>query len=202
MRSPHCSVVCCLLSFFIGGHLAGQQLQVVPAPLPDSSRADEEKPLVVFAVRHAEKVATGQDPELSETGKERANQLASLLRSAEIDGVHSTDYMRTKSTAAPTAAQFEVEVAIYDPRDLPALIAKLRKTGGQHLVVGHSNTTPELARLLDGKPVKPIDEQGEYDRLYVITVGNAGRPQRVLLRYGKPSKVQADVPDREQEPNR
>ena len=50
---------------------------------------------------------------------------------------------------------------------------------------GHSNTTPSLAGLLGGEPGSKIDEAGEYDRLYVITVDKDGTAQSLLLRYGK-----------------
>ncbi|NIP98279.1 MAG: hypothetical protein GWO24_34675, partial [Akkermansiaceae bacterium] len=67
-----------------------------------------------------------------------------------------------------------VETRAYDPRDLPGLVKKLKVAGGRHLVVGHSGTTPALAKLLGGEPGAPIDEKGEYDRLYVVTAGSAG----------------------------
>ena len=143
-----------------------------------------KEPLVVFFVRHAEKVDTSADPELSAAGKERAKQLANALRDAELEHVHSSDYIRTRDTAGPIASRLKLNVEIYDSRDVPALIHKLRQTGGRHLVVGHSSTTPKAVALLGGKAGDPIAESSEFDRLYIVTVDKMGAVSTVLMRYG------------------
>jgi len=55
---------------------------------------------------------------------------------------------------------------------------------GRHLVLGHSNTTPQLVEALGGEPGAPIEEM-EYDRLYIVTLMD-GRTSTVLLRFGSP----------------
>ncbi|MBT5925536.1 MAG: histidine phosphatase family protein [Verrucomicrobia bacterium] len=145
----------------------------------------EYKPVVVFAIRHAEKVDQSKDPELSDAGKERAALLAQMLRSAQIEYIHSSPYIRTMSTAAPTAQAHGVKVQEYDPRDLPNLVEKVRIMGGRHLIVGHSNTTPLLAELLTDEKSPAINEAEEFDRLYVLTVGKEGKASSVIIRYGK-----------------
>jgi len=145
----------------------------------------EQKPLVVFLVRHAEKVDASKDPELSEDGKTRADELAKALASADLEHIHSTDFIRTKDTAAPVASKTGLDVETYDPKDLAGFAASLKKSGGRHLVVGHSNTTPELTKLLGGDAGTEIDEKSEYDRLYVVTIGKDGTANSVMLRYGK-----------------
>jgi probable phosphoglycerate mutase len=156
-----------------------------PSKPTDNPPAVEQKPLVVFLVRHAEKTDDGKDPELSEEGKKRTEVLAEMLRSANIRHVHSTDFIRTRETAAPIAKAAGLEIEKYDPKDLAGFAKKLRETGGRHLVVGHSNTTPELTKLLGGDAGTAIDEKGEYDRLYIVTVGKDGTVNSVLLRFGK-----------------
>lgn len=146
--------------------------------------AAEQAPLTVYLVRHAEKMADSRDPELSDSGQARAATLATILKDAEVGHVHSSDYKRTRDTAAPVAKVHGLRVELYDPSDLPSLADALRSAGGRHLVVGHSNTTPALAELLGGASGGPIDERGEYDRLYVITIGKDGTVQSTLLRYG------------------
>lgn len=153
-------------------------------PEPEAEPAPQ-KPLVVFLVRHAEKTDASEDPELSEEGNERANALAKLLASSNIEHVHSSDFARTRETAAPIAAADGLKVELYDPKDLATIAKDLRQTGGRHLVVGHSNTTPELTKLLGGDPGAAIDEKSEYDRLYVVTIGKDGTVNSVMLRYGK-----------------
>ena len=145
---------------------------------------EASEPATVFLVRHAEKMADAEDPALSDAGKVRAQALAGLLRDAGIEAIYSTDYRRTRDTAAPLAAQLQLNVTIYDPGQLDSLVATIRRHGGRTLVVGHSNTTPELVGLLGGEPGPPIDEASEYDRLYVVTIGADGAVSTVLLRYG------------------
>ena len=143
------------------------------------------KPLTVFLVRHAEKVASdSRDPQLSEAGIARARELARVLGDAELEHIHTTDYVRTRSTATAVAAMTGIEFVTYDPRDLAAFAKELLETGGRHLVVGHSNTTPALVKWLGGEPGDPIEEKTEFDRLYVVTVGPDGEVQTTLLRYG------------------
>jgi probable phosphoglycerate mutase len=142
-----------------------------------------QEPLVVFLVRHAEKVDAGKDPGLSRDGTQRAAALAKALRDADIKSVHSTDFIRTTKTASPVANTCGVKVDLYDVGDLPALVEQLKSNGGRHLVVGHSNTTPQLVELLGGKPGTKIQEN-EYDRLYVVTLGKDGTVSTVLIRYG------------------
>lgn len=143
-----------------------------------------EAPTVVFLVRHAEKVDASADPELSQVGAERAVDLAAVLRDSGIERIHSSDYIRTRDTAAPLAVALGLEVELYDPRDLEALAVRLEEGGGRHLVVGHSNTTPNVVELLGGEPGAEIDEASEYDRLYVVTIAAGGVASTVLLRYG------------------
>ena len=142
---------------------------------------------VIYVVRHAEKIVgetAGRDPDLSSDGLTRANVLAELLRDKNIKYVHSSDYIRTRDTAAPLAKIAEVETQLYDPRDLPALAALINSQGGKHLVVGHSNTAPETVAALGGDGGTPIFEKSEYDRLYIVRIEKDGSVNTQLKRYG------------------
>jgi phosphohistidine phosphatase SixA len=145
--------------------------------------AAEAEPTTIFLVRHAEKLTEDDDPALAEAGTERAQALAGLLRDAGIETVYSTDYARTRDTAGPLASLLGLGLTLYDPGKLEDLAADIHRHGGRSLVVGHSNTTPELAGLLGGDPGPPIDEESEYDRLYVVTIGPDGVATTLLLRY-------------------
>ena len=62
----------------------------------------------IFIVRHAEKAAPGPDMKsdvsLSETGNQRAEALKEALQNEQIQAIYSTNTLRTRSTAAPTAS--------------------------------------------------------------------------------------------------
>lgn len=149
-------------------------------PRTASGSVAAAEPLVVFCVRHAEK-EEGRDPGLTSVGTKRAADLAAILRDAGITHVHSTDYKRTRLTGKPLAEKLGVKTTLYDPRRMPALVEKMKKIGGRHLVVGHSNTTPTLVRMLGGKAGQAITEK-EYDRLYAVTLNGEG-VSTVLLRF-------------------
>lgn len=149
-----------------------------------SQTALGQQPLVVFLVRHAEKVDSSKNPALSPAGKTRATMIARALENTNIKFVHSTDYLRTKNTGAPIAKKTGLKIDLYDSDNLPSLVEKLKRKGGRHLVVGHSNTTPKLAQLLGGEPGPKIDEN-EYDRLYIISIFKNGVTNTIRMRLGK-----------------
>ena len=63
-------------------------------------------------VRHAEK-EKGSNPKLTTLGKERATELANVLKDIEIYDVFSTNYNRTKETAEPTAKSKSLTTEMY-----------------------------------------------------------------------------------------
>jgi len=138
----------------------------------------------VFLVRHAERAEDGTpDPPISDAGEARARLLAEMLRDAGLTRIHTTDYIRTRATGRPTARAVGLDMELYDPEDLAGFAERLREMPGRHLVLGHSNTTPQLVEALGGDPGGPIDEF-EYDRLYLVTLTSDG-VSTVLLRFGE-----------------
>jgi phosphohistidine phosphatase SixA len=141
-------------------------------------------PSAVFLVRHAERPAElADDPGLTPDGQARALDLALLLEDAGITRIHSTDTRRTRETAAPLARSLGLELEIYDGAEGEAFARELVRAPGRHLVVGHSNTVPELSVALGGEGFGEIQEAWEYDRLYLLIPGPEGM-ETVLLRYG------------------
>ena len=127
-----------------------------------------ESDTVYYLVRHAEKTIEKSDPALTPVGKKRAQDLAARLKGVPLTAIYSSDYIRTRDTAAPIAAATGLEVKLYNPRDLEGFAEMLLAENGHILVVGHSNTTPPLSALLGGPEGEPIVEATEYDRLYVV----------------------------------
>ena len=137
----------------------------------------------IYLVRHAEKQA-GDDPDLTVVGRARADILSRELQDAGLTEIWSTNTKRTIETAKPASNRTGLPVQIYDAGRQEAFARRLAGTPGNILVVGHSNTIPDLVGLLGGKPGTPIVEATEYDRLYVVTV-TRGRIRSELRRYGE-----------------
>ncbi len=154
--------------------------------------ASAEAPLTVFLARHAEKAASGGDPSLTEAGRERAESLATLLADAGITAIFSSEFKRTQETAAPLAKRLGLSVTVVPGKDLDVLLSKVHALtpDGRALVVGHSNTVPELARRLTGVKVAELTE-AEYDRLYVTTIHKDGQGEILLLHYGRSSTARS-----------
>ncbi|HJS74473.1 MAG TPA: histidine phosphatase family protein [Vicinamibacteria bacterium] len=142
---------------------------------------------VVVLVRHAEKVDESAASALTAAGQARARALGAMLKDAGIQAVFSTDYRRTLDTAKPTAEAVSKLIEIYDGDDLAGFAKALRARGNRALVVGHSDTTPELVSLLGGESGPPIASD-EYDRIYLLTIYGDGKASTTLLRF--PSGVE------------
>jgi broad specificity phosphatase PhoE len=139
----------------------------------------------VILVRHAEKVSeTEKDPILSEAGRKRAAKLAGMLSNSGVGAVYSTPYIRTKDTAAPVAKYFGITTAIVDAKNSAELVKKIQSTdqGKTILVVGHSNTVPEIIHLLGGPKMEEIDER-LYDDFFVVTFSEPGHATVLHLKY-------------------
>jgi len=140
----------------------------------------------VFVVRHAERAdgesagMTASDPDLSAAGKVRAEGLASALKDAGITAIYVTEFKRTQQTAAPLATALGIQPVVVASQDLLPLIEKLKGAAASALVIGHSNTIPEVIKQLGiADPVKLADT--DYDHLFVVTRGSA--PSLLRLHY-------------------
>ena len=150
---------------------------------PTAATAQSEATFV-YLVRHAERAEDGtNDPPISAEGEARAELVAAMLLDAGLTHIHTTDFRRTRATAAPIARETGIEVEVYEPRDLAGLAERLKSTPGRHLVVGHSNTTPQLVEALGGNPGMPIEEM-EYDRAYVVVVMADRTIGSAIFRFG------------------
>jgi broad specificity phosphatase PhoE len=134
----------------------------------------------IFFVRHAEKADATKDPDLSEAGRGRAEALAKLLRDANITAIYATELKRTQQTAAPLAKSLGLNVAILPAADRAGLVAKLRTSTGNSLVVGHGNTIPDLLEAL-GFSQPPNIAENDYDNLFVVVLTE--KPRLIRLHY-------------------
>lgn len=121
----------------------------------------------VFLIRHAEKVVSSSaDPELSECGKLQAKALSTLFAELQLPQLFHTPYLRTTMTAT-ALLQHGRSLQPYEPSKLAALARQLLDTKQSAVVVGHSNTTPQLAALLSGQEMQPMSDQ-QYGMIYQL----------------------------------
>ncbi|KQQ87139.1 histidine phosphatase family protein [Massilia sp. Leaf139] len=138
------------------------------------------EPSMIYLVRHGEKAAEGKDPDLTPQGRQRAQNIAVMLNKTGIAHIFSTPTNRTRQTAQPLAQTRGLTVQLYDPKTPQALVAAVKTLSGPVLVVGHSNTLPELVRLFGGQPGADIGDD-EYDRLYQLIPGANAAVTTVLF---------------------
>ncbi len=137
----------------------------------------------IYVVRHAEKVkqevGMSADVELSTEGKNRAEELAIVLKKKRIKNIFSTNTTRTKSTAAPLAKKRAIPIILYEAKPDSIFLKKINTCKGNVLVVGHSNTYDDIINLLCGGIIIPTNLQDhEYDNLYEI-IKRKGKIMRI-----------------------
>ncbi|EDP69855.1 Phosphoglycerate mutase [Flavobacteriales bacterium ALC-1] len=133
----------------------------------------EQKTTTYYLIRHAEKDQsdkTNRDPHLTEVGLKRADNWAKVFKDVKFDMVYSTNYNRTKETAAPTAKANNVEVSFYDPRNLNPKEFMAKTKGKTVLIVGHSNTTPMFTNGILGEKKYDMIAEDNNSNLYIVTV--------------------------------
>ena len=147
----------------------------------------------VILVRHAEKVSTPPaDPPLSPAGEMRSRALLAALRDAGVSAIITTQFLRTKATAAPLAAALGIApevVTASGATHAQDVAAAVRRHAGQTvLVVGHSNTVPAIIAALGAPEPPPICDES-YDNLYIVTIPAAGPSRLIQASYGERSVV-------------
>ncbi len=147
-----------------------------------SVRAAE--PPIIFLVRHAERAATSgrvpSDTGLSPAGVKRAESLAKALRDAGITAIYTSEYRRTKETAGPLAKSLGVTAEVIPAGDQRLLLQRLKASRGNALVIGHSNTLPEIIHVLGVRSPIQITE-ADYDNLFLVVL--EAEPRLLRLHY-------------------
>jgi phosphohistidine phosphatase SixA len=147
-----------LLALMLTASLAACSLPVPPQPGPD-----------FYVLRHFDKANDGTaDPGLSAEGQRRAQALAAMFGDRPPAVIYVTNTRRARETAAPIAARLQIEPRVYDPRDTAGLVSDLQKDPNPALIVGHSNTVPEIVAFLGGNRPAPISET-DYGTIYHVS---------------------------------
>jgi broad specificity phosphatase PhoE len=145
----------------------------------------------IVLVRHAEKeLGSISDAPLSPEGEQRADRLAAMFGDAEPFGrvrrIYVTNMRRTQQTALRLSQRLGINSEVVDSKaDAGELARRVLKEnrGSRALIVGHSNTVPDIVKALTGaKDVPPIGED-EYGTLYVVTVPSVGPATVLRMKY-------------------
>lgn len=128
------------------------------------------KTTTYYVSRHAERSGTmATDPPLTKEGEKQALDLRDYLKGRRIGAVYSTNFTRTKSTAAPTAALYGVPVNIYDAQRSTVLVDSLKAGNRRNvLVVGHSNTVDDIVNRFVGTAAISDLPDTEYGSLFIV----------------------------------
>jgi broad specificity phosphatase PhoE len=138
----------------------------------------------IVVVRHAEKVDESADPLLSAAGTARAENLAKVLRTMDVKAVYTTQYQRTWLTAEPLMKAQTLQPIKVQANAAPELIDRMKKEHPADVVltVGHSNSVPNILKLLGvTEEIKIADT--EFDNLFIVVPNASGPPTLLRLRY-------------------
>ena len=147
----------------------------------------------IYLVRHGEK-EKGDDPLLTEAGKQRAGDLMRVLKNKSIQRIYVTQYRRTQMTADSLRIQLGIDTVHYladtTGNDLLEKIKENNDFGKSILVIGHSNTLGFIIKKL-GIPEKSIPEiaDNEFDYLFIVELTKEGA-KLIIKKFGaKPIKM-------------
>jgi phosphohistidine phosphatase SixA len=150
-----------------------------------------EAPATVFLVRHAERSGPAMEDPITAAGQVRAELLARMFSEAGVTRIVTSDYRRTRETAAPLAKKLGLTPVVVKGGDDRVVAKALADTpaGTATVAVRHSG---EIERTLEqfGAAYKvPKILETEYDRLLILTFQNGKLAALRTLRYGAPSNT-------------
>lgn len=106
-----------------------------------------------------------------------------MLDGAAVSAVYTTHYQRTFKTAEPLAKRLGLTIT-QDDAPAAELLRKVRESHptGTVLIVGHSNTVPELLAALGYKTPVQIAAT-EYDNLFIVSPRPGSPPVVLRLKF-------------------
>jgi phosphohistidine phosphatase SixA len=109
----------------------------------------------IYVMRHLHTPAGVSDPDLTAEGMKYAAEVADWFQRDPPNAIYASSTKRAQQTAEPLARRLKLTLKTYDPRDTPGLLAAVSLETGTVLIVGHSNTVPDIIEKLGGK--RPAD---------------------------------------------
>jgi len=110
----------------------------------------------IYVMRHLNTPAGATNPDLTPEGQATAQAFAAWFAKDPPGTIYVSSTKRAQQTAAPTAVRYAVTPKVYDPADSDALVASVLRETGTVLVVGHSNTVPDIVEKLGGQRPAPL----------------------------------------------
>jgi phosphohistidine phosphatase SixA len=156
----------------------------------------QQEPAVtkIFIVRHAEK-ESGKDPALTPAGNARAGDLMRALQHEAVKKIYVSQYKRTQMTGDSLRIQAGTKTVQYTADTLCDNLVNTIMENGDFgktiLIIGHSNTIPQIIRKfgVTNYPYGDIPDN-EFDNLFVITY-KKGKAKFKKMKYGANSGVSA-----------
>lgn len=131
-----------------------------------------------FVTRHLQKDA-GQDPGLTAEGQRCAQALAVMLEGRGVRAIFASMTRRGRETAAYPGNALRVMAQEYAPADIAGVAARAQAAEGSVLIVGHSNTVPDIVERLGGTRPGPIDESRYAEVWQIARSGGATQMVRI-----------------------
>lgn len=145
----------------------------------------------VIFVRHADLAGgLGADPDLSASGKIRAEELSRVLGDADViqglDAILVAPGSAYRETAGPLARRLNLPVQEVDTADTEGLAKRILKDykGEIVLVVAEPAVIPALIPEFQGSKKVPALADSEYDNLYIVSIPWYGKVKTLRLHYG------------------
>lgn len=142
-------------------------------------------PDLVILVRHAERATEpAGDPGLTPAGERRAQALAQALAGLRVNAIVTTQFRRTRDTAAPLAQALGLQPVVVDAKagHAQAVADAVRAQAGAVLVVGHSNTIPAVLAALGGPKLAELCETSFH---HAFLLHMATPPRWAQFSYGE-----------------
>jgi phosphohistidine phosphatase SixA len=134
------------------------------------------KNTTIFVVRHAEKDLSYKGDDhfrpLNTAGHQRAGVLAARLANEKIAKIYTTEYLRVQQTGDSLRIKQQIDTIIYSAKTTHFLdkIKHDKVQGKTIVIIGHSNTVPEIIRNLGVKFDLKIIPDDEYNNLYQVKI--------------------------------
>ncbi|WP_395342246.1 histidine phosphatase family protein [Ningiella sp. W23] len=124
----------------------------------------------IYLIRHFEKAANTNDPDvpLSQKGASNAQLFSQLMSEHPLSAIYSTDYVRTRTSVSALAKIKSLDISLYDPRALSDFAMELLAKQDNAVIAGHSNTTGVLYAALGCEEV--VLGANDYGDIFVVHV--------------------------------